>query len=136
MHEILPLDMLPRFVNVSIVRIESFGDVANVTQAVNYANLCKVNPRVIFAWWSKNMPIIKQAFDLVGKPRNVVMIQSSELLNVQTARHPIADKVFTVYDDSTIQRDSIAINCGARSCASCRRCYSKRTGAVVSERLK
>lgn len=134
---VLPLDLLPIFANVAIVRIESFGDVASVTQAINYANLCKVNPNVVFAWWSKNMSIIEKAFDIVGKPENVIMVESSEKLNVEKEKSsPIVDKVFTVYDEKTIAQKSVEINCGARCCATCRRCYRKDTEIVVNEKLK
>lgn len=136
-ESVLPVEMLPIFANVSIVRIESFGDVANVNQAINYANICKANPQVMFAWWSKNMAIIKQAFDIVGKPKNVVMVESSEKLNhAKQASNEYVDKVFTVYDEKTILAENININCGARCCATCRRCYSKETEKVISEKLK
>jgi hypothetical protein len=136
-ESVLPLEMLPVFCNVALVRIESFGDVANVTQAINYANICKVNPSVHFAWWSKNMSIIKKAFDIVGKPQNVIMVESSEKLNVAKAPSTeYVDKVFTVYDAKTIESENININCGARCCATCRRCYSAETEKVVSEKLK
>ena len=136
-ESVLPVELLPIFCNVAIVRIESFGDVANVNQAINYANICKANPHVQFAWWSKNMSIIRKAFDIVGKPENVVMVESSEKLN--TAKAPsngYVDKVFTVYDEKTISAENVEINCGARCCATCRRCYSKATESVVSEKLK
>lgn len=136
-NEVLPLTALPIFKpGVEIVRIESFGDVANVTQAINYINIIKVNPSVMFAWWSKNAPIINEAFEKIGKPRNVVMVESSETLNKQKEISPNFDKVFTVYDEAHIVGQKVKINCGARSCDTCRRCYSKRTGMIVNERLK
>lgn len=55
--EVLPLELLPRFRNVAIVRIESFGDVASATQAINYINIAKVNPDITFAAWTKNAAI-------------------------------------------------------------------------------
>lgn len=134
---VLPEHALPKFKkNVQIVRIESFGDVANVTQAINYINIIKANPHVVFAWWSKNAKIINEAFAKEGKPKNVVMVESSEKLNVQKELSQNFDKVFTVYDEAHIVGQKVNINCGARSCDTCRRCYSKRTGAVVNEKLK
>lgn len=130
---VLPLDMLPVFCNVSIARIESFGDVANVTQAINYANICKVNPNVRFAWWTKNAAILKKAFDIVGKPANVVIIESAPKLDTEiTASNEYVDKTFTVYTKA----DADFINCGARCCATCRRCYSFDTEKAVHELLK
>lgn len=135
--EVLPLAALPIFKpDVEIVRIESFGDVANVTQAINYINIINANPSVTFAWWSKNAPIINEAFDQVGKPKNVVMVESSEKLNVQKEISPNFDKVFTVYDEAHIVDQKVNINCGARSCNTCRMCYTKRTGMIVNEKLK
>ena len=130
---ILDLDLLPRFKStVEIVRIESFGDVASVTQAINYANICKVNPHVTFAWWSKNMEICKKAFDIVGKPHNVIMVESAPIMDTEIKpSNEYVDKTFTVYTDENPQ-----INCGKRSCMTCRRCYRKDTERSVKELLK
>lgn len=136
-ESVLPPELLPIFANVAIVRIESFGDVANKTQAVNYLNIIKANPNVIFAWWSKNMVIIKSAIDEVGKPENLILVESSEKLNkVKVASNGYVDKVFTVYDEKTITNKGINVNCGARCCATCRRCYNKDTETTISEKLK
>ena len=130
---VLPLELLPVFCNVSIARIESFGDIANVTQAINYANICKVNPNVRFAWWTKNAAILKKAFDIVGKPANVVIIESAPKLNTEIKpSNEYIDKTFTVYEDG----DDDFINCGARCCATCRRCYSFDTEKAIHEKLK
>ncbi len=132
---LLDADEMPIFGNVAIVRIESFGDVANVTQARNYVRIIKANPAVTFAWWTKNPGIVAAAFKVEGgKPDNVVMIESSPFLNVVKPLSAGMDKTFTVYDK--IAAANVEINCGARSCAGCRRCYSKATGATVSELLK
>ena len=135
---VLPVSMLPKFKpGVKIARIESFGDVASETQAINYANMARNNPGVVFAWWTKNTPIVAKAFDAVGKPKNVILIESSPKVNTPvTPSSPYVDKVFTVYDDETIARDHVRINCGARSCDSCRRCYKKTTAKNIAERLK
>lgn len=137
--EILPLELLPKFGNVQKVRIESFGDLGSITQAINYLNMVKVNPSVTFAWWTKNHNFVIKAIDRVfngKKPKNLVLVASSVRLNEQAKLPAYFDKVFTVYDKKTIARDGIEINCGARSCASCGRCYSKRTGSEVREQLK
>lgn len=162
---VIPAELLPRFGNVRIARIESFGDICTVEQAINYCNLCKVNPRVTFGWWTKNIGIAEKAFDLVGKPDNVVMIQSSAFINCQEdKRSEYVDKVFTVFDDEYIAgvdsvRDQLAklapmskkdlktakteifescfINCGARNCVACGKCYdTENKTAEIRERLK
>ena len=132
---LLETDELPIFANVAIVRIESFGDVGNVTQARNYVRIIKANPAVTFAWWTKNHGIVSAAFKQEGgKPENVVMIESSPYLNTVKPLSPDMDKTFTVYDK--VAAAGIEINCGARSCAACRRCYNKSTEATVNELLK
>ena len=129
----LPKEQLPIFKpSVEIVRIESFGDIASETQAVNYTNIIKRNPHAMFGWWSKNMNIIKPVFDTLGKPSNVVMIESSPLIDVECApSNEYVDKTFTVYS-----YDGSHINCGKRSCMGCRRCYKKSTEKSVKEFLK
>ena len=41
-----------------------------------------------------------------------------------------------VYDSETIENQNISVNCVARSCATCRRCYSRETETIVNEKLK
>ena len=134
---VLPLDVLPRFANVAIVRIESFGDVGTYEHAVNYANIARVNPSVTFAWWTKNAHIVERVFADFGKPENVILIESSNKVNEQkTDVSVFSDKVFTVFDAETIEKENVNVNCGARQCATCRRCYSRDTDAIVNEKLK
>ena len=133
-ESILDLDLLPRFGNVRIVRIESFGDVANVNQAINYLNICRVNPNQVFAWWSKNMNIIKTAIELVGKPENVILVESAPILDAEIEpSNEYVDKTFTVYHKKD---DDAFINCGGRSCVTCQRCYHKETETKIREALK
>ena len=144
--EVLPLEYLPKFRNVSIVRIESFGDVASVTQAINYINIAKVNPSVTFAAWTKNANIWNAALKQHGKPENLVMVYSSFKLNIPAAAKEYFtsdgenyfDHIFTVFDKATCDfyGDGF-VNCGARDCASCRRCYRKDVNDFnVIEQLK
>ena len=133
-ESVLPMEMLPKFKDtVEIVRIESFGDVANITQAINYANMVRNNPHVTFAWWSKNMHIIRMAFEKTGgKPSNVIMVESSPIMDVvHKPSCDIVDKTFTVFT-----WNNPLINCGKRSCNTCRRCYRFDTDMAVYEALK
>ena len=136
-ESVLPLDLLPKFVKElsPIVRFESFGDLQNEIQLENYANICKLSPNVRFALWTKNPAIIKKTFDRIGKPENLVVIQSSLFINdpVYTANEYI-DKVFTVYDKEG--QKNVTVNCGARDCMGCQRCYYRDTEANVYEALK
>ena len=136
--EVYPVEAWPR-VNAAVFRLESFGDLANETQAMNYFNFCRRNPETTFALWTKNPFIIARVLASgAEKPENLIIIFSSPCLNKPNAaimdRFPFIDKVFTVYDKE--HAANVEINCGARNCNECRRCYSKRTAAAVNELLK
>ena len=129
---VLSDDELPKFsYAVGMVRIESFGDIANVIQAMNYLNIARINPHVRFGWWTKNPGFISAALKALGieKPENVRIIYSSPIVNDSVKYEnvvkafPFVDSVFTVYDKKTVKSQNIEINCGARSCAACGRCY-------------
>lgn len=131
--EILPLDVLPRFIPelANIVRFESFGDLADAKQAINYLNIAKVNPGVRFALWTKNIAILARAVETVGKPENIRIIYSSPIINqaigVEKSKRmfPFVDAVFTVYDKKHVAENNTEINCGAKSCITCRNCYDR-----------
>ena len=141
-QEVLPLDDLPQFTfAVNMVRLEAFGDLNNVIQVRNYFNICRKNPHVHFALWTKNPHLIAIAInDGFSKPDNLVIVYSSPLLNVPVitifARYDFVDKVFTVYDKATIAEQNININCGAKSCASCGLCYFDKKVKYINEQLK
>lgn len=117
-------------------RIESFGDLMNVTQAINYINLAACNPEIRFALWTKNPEFIAAAIAQGYKiPRNMTIIQSSCFVNKEDpAKYDFINHVFTVYDKE--HAADVNINCGARNCKTCGRCYSRRTALAVNELLK
>lgn len=137
-------DELPRFsYAVGMVRIESFGDIANEIQAVNYINIIRKNANVRFGWWTKNPAFIARALKALGieKPENVRIIYSSPVINdpvkyeTVAKAFPFVDSVFTVYGKKTIEEKHICINCGARSCGACGRCYFGNE-TEIKEQLK
>lgn len=138
----IPADLMP-VINALYFRIEAFGDTMNARHAENYLRLIECNPLVSFAWWTKNPDFTAAALVAHGnRPDNVNFIVSSPFLNkaATVARYPWVDEVFTVYDDDTARAHCVDINCGARHCLTCLRCYRHRThgGAVdmVNESLK
>lgn len=125
-------------------RIESFGDVQNKIQAINYINFMLAFPRVHFAAWTKNPGIWHFAFIETEKPKNLSFVISSLKLNVPQL-HTMKtfswiNHVFTVYDENTIKAENISINCGGRRCMDCikRRCgcYFRDTDTIINEKLK
>lgn len=126
------------------LRIESFGDVANVIQARNYLRIIKAFPRKRCAIWSKNIEIWKQAFELEGKPANTTYVHSSRELNkpdeINLEKYDFIDHIFTVYTKAYAKKHNIVINCGGRKCMDCIRkrinCYYRNTEFYINELKK
>lgn len=140
-NEIIPVCDLPKIGSLYF-RFESFGDIATEIQVVNYFNIALANPLVKCALWTKNPWIIERAIANYGlvKPENLVIIGSSYFVNEPMDafynKYSFIDKVFTVYDKTYIANANIEINCGARSCLQCGRCYENLGGRAVNEKLK
>lgn len=140
---IIPYELIP-VINDRYFRIESFGDLQNVIQAINYLNFICKNPETSFGWWTKNPAFIRSALAELGieKPSNVQVIFSACGLNVEISietvqkAFPFVDKVFTVFDSDYIDKHDIAINCGDRKCAECLNCYKCGGNAQVREKRK
>lgn len=134
---ILEFEKLP-YINNIYFRFEAFGDLNNEIQVINYFNICKKNPGVKFALWTKNPDYIQKAIDMGhDKPENLNIILSSLFINKER-KNPFSfvDKVFTVYDSQYIEENGVNINCGARNCFSCGLCYNKNDVSIINEKLK
>ena len=119
-------------------RFESFGDLNNEIQVINYFKHCYKNTDVKFALWTKNpdyiAKAIKQGYE---KPDNLNIVLSSLFINVERKnRYDFVDKVFTVYDKNHIEENEININCGAKNCFKCGLCYEKNDIKIINEKLK
>lgn len=140
---VIDYDKLP-YINAHSFRFEAFGDLKNSTQVKNYFNICKKNPSVMFAIWTKNPFIIKNAINEgYAKPENLIVIYSSPMINVKVSiddvqrAFPFVDKVFTVYDSAeTATAHGVTINCGEKNCIECLICYRHNNITQVSELLK
>lgn len=135
---VIPVNDWP-LVNALYGRFEAFGDLNNVIQVRNYFNCCKRNKKTKWALWTKNPQIINQAIKAgYKKPSNLVIIVSSLFVNeVGKYKFDFIDKIFTVYDKKYAAENNIDINCGARNCLACNRCYHKTKNIeYVNELLK
>lgn len=120
---ILPASVLP-LIPSRYFRFQAFAELTNYKEVVNYFNIAKKNPDTLCALWTKCPGIIAKAISLgYEKPANLQIVLSSPLINkpVKVVKYPFIDKVFTVYDKEGAK--AVNINCGARSCLSCGRCY-------------
>ena len=132
-YKVLPLSILP-VINRQFFRVEAFGDVATAIQAINYINLCTANPinkKCDFGAWSKNPDIWYIAFEMHGKPKNLSFGVSSLFVNkvskIPAKYEKYIDFVFTVFEsEEEAEKQGYKVNCGARHCLSCLRCYNAR----------
>lgn len=136
-NRILKKEELP-LLNASFFRFESFGDLINETQVINYFNICKANKHTKFALWTKNPFVIEKAVqEGYTKPQNLQIVLSSKFINKpDEIKYDFIDKVFTVYDKECIEKEGVEINCGARSCLKCQECYKKNKVVEIREKLK
>ena len=135
---IIPTEEMP-FLNASIFRIEAYGDLRNEIQAENYLNLIEANPHVQFGWWTKNPWLIARVLKHRTKPENVQIVYSSPYIGKtwdMRKLYPFIDKVFTVYTKEYAKAHAEEINCGARSCMACQRCYHANSETFINEILK
>jgi hypothetical protein len=147
-EEIKPEDVYHFKPRSGYFRFEAFGDLFTPLQVKNYFTIAEVlgADGIKCALWTKNPQIIKQAIDFYGikKPDSLNIIFSVAGLNSTAseaiynaligAGYAFIDKVFTVFDPD--HADSVKINCGARDCAGCGRCYEKNAEIFINEKLK
>lgn len=141
---VIDYDEIP-LLNTLYFRFEAFGDLINSIQVVNYFNIARKNKAMNCALWTKNPWVVSYAMSEYGieKPDNLVILISSPYINKKIdidkikSVYPFIDKVFTVYSNEYIDNNCMDINCGARECFTCLKCYSKINGNVyINERLK
>ncbi len=129
------------FLNTSIVRFESFGDLNNETQLINYIRIARQAKHTKFALFTKQYGIVRKYFES-GKrfPDNVTLILSSPYID-----HVLNESLVEVFKQYhrrvitfTVTRDKTnpGINCGKRRCIECRNCYDAKNPKNVIEYLK
>ena len=120
-------------IKTELCRFSAHGEIINRTHALNLFEIARANPTVIFGFFTKR-PLLVPTDET---PENVVMIFSSTKVN-EMADLPVGfDKVFSVFTEDFAQKNNITINCGAKSCDTCRRCYNKSNGITfVNEIIK
>ena len=127
-------------INDRYFRLESFGDLINEKQAINYLRICELHPQTTFALWTKNLHILENVFVDFKKPENLIINYSSPELNKQAPVDDLpewVDHVFTVYDKKFAEDNNVPINCGKKNvCIKCLKCYRRGGDKYINEILK
>lgn len=129
------------FLNTAIVRFESFGDLNNETQLLNYIRIARQAKHTKFALFTKQYGIVRKYFES-GKrfPDNVTLILSSPYID-HVLNEPLVE-VFKQYHRRVItftvtrNKNNPGINCGKRKCVECRNCYDAKNPRNVIEYIK
>jgi len=130
LKEVLPMSSLP-YLNDQIFRFSSFGELLNTNHAINLLNICYKNPETMFALWSKRANLVQAAIRKVGLPDNINLIYSAPMINTKPKLPKNFHKTFTVYGKGY----EVETNCAARSCVTCRLCYTRNDVVEIAERL-
>ena len=117
-------------------RLSAEGDLHNEQHLINFFAICLANPNTRFTIWTKRPDIVSSVLRKHRKPKNLHLILSSFRLNTPQPLPKGFDKVFTVYTPEYVKEHGIKINCGAKSCMSCKLCYTNNSVRRVSEVLK
>ena len=146
-EKIIPEDELPDTTGLEIFRFESFGDLNNENQLINYLNIVKKNPHTRFTLWTKRYKLVEEYFSQHDVPDNFTLIISSLMINKRVDLTFLKKynkfklgqlKSFTVYDYEYIKENypMVKINCGSRFCYGCRLCYNCNEVEEINEVLK
>ena len=141
-RESIPYNDLP-IINALYFRFQSFGDLINMTHLDNLVRIANKNPKVIFALWTKRTDLIKEyrynidPFLGLEFPNNMIMIYSNPMLDKPMREVPNGfDKVFQVFSKHAVNAMGVYINCGARSCLTCLKCYKFDYPYIINELVK
>lgn len=125
-----------------LVRINSSGDTENLTYAKNMINYAFAHPFSNVAYWAKNTLPIIQACEELGKPANLILIQSSPIIGVTAKLLKFFDYVFTVYATKEAVKEAVkngACECNGKKCKECGySCYFGKweKGSNIAEYLR
>lgn len=126
----------------AILRENSSGDISGDIMARNYVRMAYAHEYAAVALWAKNVSPVERAFDALGKPANMVFVQSSVLIGIPARRSRYADYVFTVYPDEESLQEALqagAMECNGQKCKECGwKCYLRAwpAGANIAELLR
>jgi hypothetical protein len=113
---------IPRFMPGSYIRFLSHGELENRQQAENFCLIAQANPESNFSIWTKR-PVLLPA----EVPDNLIVIQSSLMLNSQAVQAKGVDFTFTVFEsEDSFPKNTVHIKCAGQSCTECMYCYRRK----------
>lgn len=130
------------FINNTVFRFESFGEIQNGIQLENYFTIARKNPHCFFVLWSKEYRKFEEYIPGIAdsKPDNLRIIASEYFINNPfnesiIKKYPFIDKVFSVITAEYAAENNIDINC-MKKCNLCMTCYVKINDIKFINELK
>lgn len=127
--------------NALIFRFESFGDLNNEIQLINYVNIARAYPKTKFGLFTKHFAIVLNYFkNGLRFPKNITLVLSAPFIN-EGLNNSFVD-IFKKYHSRIItfsvtnDKKNPNINCGKKKCIDCRNCYDAKKPKNVIELLK
>ena len=123
-------------------RINSSGDTENIIYARNMINYAFSHQFGKIGYWAKNIFPIIRACDELGKPDNLVLVQSSPIIGKVVPLAKYFDYVFVVFATKEDIKEALekgACECNGRKCSACGySCYNKLwpQKAIIAEYLR
>ena len=125
---------LPKGIKEEYARFSAHGELINEQHLLNYIMIANHNPKTRWALWTKRKDIIAKYKKFI--PKNVVLVYSNPFID-KSMEAPVGfNKVFSVFTQKYAKVNKIKINCGAKDCLTCLKCYKTNKITVVSELLK
>jgi hypothetical protein len=128
------IESVPYFAKNSVVRLHSFGELANRVHAENFFEIARQSPDAVFALWTKRPELLEG----LAKPRNLVLILSVPELNcTDSVLVEKADKMPVMFDGLYAVGDAEhGYNPCGDDCSCCRKCYTLDTDRfLIKQRL-
>lgn len=153
----MDVSFMPTFRKCDFVRLESFGDLINMTHIENYLLMAFKNTQTNFALFTKRRLMLENYFKdfEVKKPKNLAIVSSAYTMDddkntemyasYETNDHlgfKLIDTVFNVYtsDESMQKKDRLALHtCECeKQCKYCLACWSNKMAdlMLIKEHLK
>ena len=130
---VIDRDQLP-FINASVFRLHSTGELINDKHLINFINLASKNNHCRFVLWTKRTDIVNKVLRMVSLPDNLKLIYSNPKVDSKDIKPPKHfTKVFSVYSKGN--PTSAEINCHSK-CKDCMICYTDNDIANIRELIK
>ena len=130
----IPVDWIYRQSKHGLGRFQSHGELNNEIELNNYMTIAEAVSGIHWSLYTKNIVLLKKYREKHVTPNNVsfgysiAKVNPSEkyinyCVNYYGYNLHVIDFVFAVYTGKYAKENNIVINCGAKHCGTCSKCY-------------